>query len=217
MKKTALALALLFVASVSRADQLYVVNGSLTIVGNDVCSGPCVETLNFSFDFSEKVDQFGLYELSIVPGTSSVVSFGPLGTFGAPAGPFGLNPGAAGNPSTNYIQFRSGSAAFSEIDIWASQNGLPKPFAPQIAGADLWACGTQACITDFCTAVLIGCARTAPPVYDIFLLGTVESEVTLVSAPEPGTLPLLGIAFSALLLLRIRSKCSRASSLKFFQ
>jgi hypothetical protein len=119
---------LLFAASVSRADQLYAVNGSLTIVGNDVCSGPCVETLNFAFDFSEKVDQSSLYYLSVVPGTSSVVSFGPLGTFGAPVGPFGLiSAGGPGSPSINYIEFRTGSPAFSEIDIWAPRTDCRNP------------------------------------------------------------------------------------------
>ena len=67
LRQIALALALLFVAPVSRADQLYAVNGNLTIVGNDACGGLCVETINFSFELDEykQVDYF----LSIVPGT----------------------------------------------------------------------------------------------------------------------------------------------------
>jgi hypothetical protein len=221
MKKIALALVLLFVPSISRADQLYAVNGSLTIVGNNVCSGPCVETINFSFDFREQpVREGGDYFLSIVPDTSSVVSFGPLGTFGAPdgglAGLFSPAPGP-GSPDSNFIEFRTGpiGSPFTEIDIWVSQNLLPEPFVPQIAGADLWRCDTQACITDFCPSSF--CTQAASTVVGIRLPGTVESEVRPVSAPEPGTLPLLGIAFLALFLLRIRSVCSRASSLKFFQ
>jgi len=219
MKKIALTLALLFSASVSRADQLYSVNGSLTIVGNNVCSGPCVEAINFSFDFSE---QPGItpYSLFMGPDTSSVVSFGPLGTFGAPngglAGLFSPAPGV-GSPDQNLIEFRSGPSGspFTEIDIWVSQNGLQTPFVPQIAGVDLWACGTQACITDFCPPASF-CAQATPPVNHIYLFGTVESEVRLVSTPEPGTLPLFGIGLLALILLRIRWECSRVSSLKFF-
>ena len=216
LRKIALALALLFGASVSRADQLYAVNGSLTIVGNNVCSGPCVETINFSFEFSEQKG-FTEYSLSIVPDTSSVVSFGPLGAFGAPdggrAGLFSPAPGV-GSPDQNFIEFRTGPLG-SEIDIWVSQNLLPEPFVPRIAGADLWACGTQACVTDFCPSSF--CTQAASTVVGIRLPGTVESEVRPVSAPEPGTLPLLGIAFLALFLLRIRSELAPVSSLKFFR
>jgi hypothetical protein len=180
MKNIAFALVLLFVPCVSQADQLYAVNGSLTIVGNDVCLGPCIEIVNFSFDFREQADQNGIYYLSIVPGTSSVVSFGPLGTFSAPTGPY--NPFPSGNPRTNYIEFRSSPspAIFLEIDIWASQNGLREPFVPQIGGADLWACGTQDCLTDFCVPgeTFVQCPSTqSAPVYDMFTPGTVESFV----------------------------------------
>jgi hypothetical protein len=217
MKKIALALALLFSPSVSRADQLYAVNGSLTIVGNNVCSGPCVETLNFSFVFSEQLPQHGLgYYLSVVPGTSSVLSSGPLGTFSGPTGPFNSSPGPGGT-NISYMVFRSplSSGLFNEIDIWPSENGQLQPFVPQIAGADLWACGTQDCENEFCVPgkSFVGCPSPLHGLLaNMVILGTVESVATPI--PEPDELSLLGIAFSVLFLLRIRSECTRVSSLR---
>ena len=202
MKKIVLALALLFAASVSRADQLYAVNGSLTIVGNDVCSGLCVETVNFSFDFDEfQYPYGGAYALSIVPNSSSIASFGPLGIIGAPQGVDA--PGPVGGFDENYIPFGYSSDGLTQIDLWASQGGSAQPFVPQIGGAYLWSCGTQDCMTDFCAIgkSFVGCPTSGGGI-NLDILGAVESVVTPI--PEPGTLPLLGIAFLALFLLRCR-------------
>jgi hypothetical protein len=220
MKKMALVLGLLCLASVclasvSRADQIYAVNGSLTIVGNDACAGLCVETLNFSFDLDE-YDMIDYY-VSIVPGSASVTSLGPLGTFGPPDGPFGPYS-YGGNPNSNYIEFfTTAPVEFPsppgqsppEIDIWLAEDGVSEtPFVPQIAGADLFSCGffppTQSCVTDFCPP-----SQECGTPERLYLIGAVESVVTPISTPEPGTLPLLGIAFLALLFLRVRSKVTR--------
>lgn len=222
MKKIVLVLPLLFVASVSRADQVYAVNGSLTIVGNNVCSGLCVETVNFSFQLDEYAIRnaagTNTYYVSIVPGASSVVSSGPLGTFDAPFGPLGIF-GLPGGPESNYIEFHSPSfsttSPSSEIDIWVSQDAVQAPFLPEIGGVDLFACGTQDCVMDFCIPghSFTSCSD-ARPLFRLYIPGAVNSVVTPISAPEPGTLPLLASAFLALFLQRIRSKCSRIGSRK---
>jgi hypothetical protein len=223
MKKIALVLALLFVVSVSRADQLYAVNGSLTIVGDDVCSGLCVETINFSFELDEYVafpngpDGASFYFLSVVPGSSSVTSFGPLGTFDGPEYFYGVFPGVGypGSPSSNYTEFLS---ALAEIDIWAAQDGVSTPFVPEITGGDLYTCDTAECVADFCVpGISFVCTPGSSSALGMDTPGVAEAVVTPISIPEPGTLPLLGIAFSALFLLRMRSVCSRVSSLKFLQ
>jgi hypothetical protein len=78
-----LAIAVIMLAGIAHADSIYAVTGSLTIVGNNMCGGPCVETLNFSFDLGygltpDPPRDGEIYLPYWVDGTMNISSNGPL-------------------------------------------------------------------------------------------------------------------------------------------
>jgi hypothetical protein len=151
----------------------YSVDGAMLIVGNPVCGGvPCTETIAFSFLFN--VADIGIGFLgSVVPGTITVNSLGPLGDF--------TYSGFIGNPGTqNYMPF--GSPGVAEIDLHLLTNLLPYSFVPSFGNAELYSCLNQTCITDF---VPPSQNNGAPAYFGVFLAGT--SQVRVAYVPEGGT------------------------------
>jgi PEP-CTERM motif len=169
------------------ADTLYQVTGDLVLVGNNVCSGPCIEVINFSFQMDYQSTSFGGFEPTILGGT--VQSFGPLGSFD------GTLPG--GTPHSllccNYLGFFN--SAVDEIDLSLSAF---YPSAPQVDGAYLYGCGTfgnldATCVKDF---VPPGAAPIGT-----FLGATTQATVSDPSplqVPEPGTLASLALGLVCL-------------------
>src|ERR1700733_10859055 len=67
----------------SRADAIYLVDGSLVITGDGTGCSPssCTETIDFTFQILEGFVQSGLvgdYEITIIPGSGSATATGPL-------------------------------------------------------------------------------------------------------------------------------------------
>jgi hypothetical protein len=185
-------LVVFFICAVpAMADSVFDVNGALTIVGNNTCSGtPCVETLAFSFQFAyQLVPQFVIpghnyYAGTVLPG-GTVTSFGPLAPFFASSGPCCI---AAG-----YVPFAN--LANDGIDILLSQSSTNQvtPFgvspAPPVFlnGALLYGCGVpgvtsvdRVCVQDFSiTGSVFGGIGGGP------------AQITVTAAPEGSALSYL--------------------------
>ena len=165
----------------------YSVDGAMLIVGNPVCGGvPCTETIAFSFLIN--VADIGIGFLgSVLPGTITVNSLGPLGVF--------TYSGGIGFVGTqNYMPFVSPGVA--EIDLHLLTNLVPYPFVPSFGNAELYSCLNQTCITDF---VPPSQNNGAAEYFGVFLAGT--SQVTVAYVPEGGstlTMLVLGLVGLAL-------------------
>jgi hypothetical protein len=168
-----------------RADQIVLapawdVSGTLSIVGNNACSGlPCTETVAFSFDlgyeFFPDVNTYEAYIANVTENWS-----GDLGSFHVTTtGPQRVNA------SQNIFGFAD--PADDEIDINIIQGFVSTPpVTPSFVGATLYTCGTTTCLTDFAPSLFQG--RT-PPQFGILVGGPAEFTVT--PTPEPATLTLL--------------------------
>lgn len=189
-----LPLMLIAVAIPAHADSLWNITGTLSITGNSGCSGPCIETLNFHFDFQwlPLFPTSAVYRAAVVPGTMSVDSSGPLGKF----------TGGDFNPSVSYITFSNSANDQLEFNVRHNTFGdrQTDPDAPPIfLSPDLYSCGTVTCATDFIPPDNIFHGRT-PPVYGLFLPATLDYSLTKVPEPSTGLLLLCGL----LLLVIVR-------------
>ena len=193
MKPLSLAAALLFAVSLAHADTIFDISGSATLTGNNVCSGPCVETVSFNFQVDE---QFGphpfipdTYSLELVPG-GTFTATGPLGTLQP------IDKIAAPGPATrddNFLEFIF-SGTSNEIDIQFADNDDPNPFVPQISSAQLFQC-TGACFSGFCPGPF-GCGPTGIPV-----TSTTTGPLEMMT-PEPATWALLALGLLPLAFRR---------------
>ena len=194
-------LAAMLFALPARADTLYDVSGTATMIGNDVCNGPCIETMNFSFELDEvPIASLGGYTLDIVPG-GTISATGPL-----------LTPTLNGRVGCDrecyiaiYFDQASSGPLYTEFDLGITNergagNFSATPFTPIFDTTDyLYTCGggDQTCITDFCLDRPFGCG--APAVDS----GSVSTVVTSpVGTPEPGTWTLLLCGLGLALALR---------------
>ena len=182
-------LVLALLALPARADTVYDVTGTLTLDGNNVCNGVCLETVNFSFVLNEFQDQFGFYYLSVA--SSSTHSIGPLDAFSE-----------VGMGSGFWVGFDNG---LDDIDLYFADPtdfGSTTPFTPSFGGIhggiDLYSCGgfmsplDPTCVADFSNGGY-GCCSVGG--------GTASTTVREVTkgVPEPGLLGmlLLGMALLA--------------------
>lgn len=201
MKAVALVLAVLCAGAVCRADQIYAVTGTMTITGQNVCGGPCVEIINFSYEVYEGygvyvplyTDSPYTYNLSILSGSVSSTSSGALGTYELT--PTGSNffiaptvPGQTGDADRNYFGPVWGGP--DDIELFFMLNEQPAPFVPTLGG-DLYQCRTTVCVEDFGPG-------------DITWPAVVTTTATLIWTPEPSTLALLLLGCPVLGLLRIK-------------
>lgn len=171
------------------ADTFYQYNLSdITFIGNSVCglSGnqPCVETFSASFELDVVAPgQYG----TIVPGTASITSTGPLGTLyccGA-----NLSQGFVGI-FTQIVPLPPSNPQYTEFDIL----GVPS-LSPFI---EMYACTSATCSYDFCTDIMcsqVG-SESFPECFNCGLAPT-SGTVTASLVPEPSALLLLftGIIF----------------------
>jgi hypothetical protein len=122
------------------ADQVYQVTGTVTLTGNNACSGLCTEILDFSFLVTYQPDCCGTLTQIVLPG-STTTSIGPLAPFALGAAP------------VNYFAFFN--SAHDEIDVFGpgfdgERTAVPYP---NLIGAELYSCGYTGedalCVTDF--------------------------------------------------------------------
>jgi hypothetical protein len=142
MKAIVLAI-LLCCAAPAYADSIFTVTGSTTITGNDVCGGPCIDTINFVFSVTYQKIQPHEYLAQLLPGWT-LSSTGPLAPFNV-----------LFSTSDNF--FALFNASGNEIDL-NGPNGDAElasiPF-PKLVDAELYGCGNPfvatdpVCVTDF--------------------------------------------------------------------
>lgn len=169
----------------------YVVNGQLTITGNNACgASPCSESLQFSFDF----DYVQLYPaqngnpagyVGSAENPLLISASGPLGSFGS----------GGCCVTSGYLAMANGLG--DEIDletdlgsVFQQTNGTPGP--PVFLGSDLYSCQSTICVNDF--------LPPGSPETGLFLSGTLNYTATLV--PEPPTVLLVCFGLLGLGLLR---------------
>jgi hypothetical protein len=185
------------------ADGVYNVTGTLAITGTNACGGPCVETLDFSFDVTWFEFSPGQFNPVILP-AGQVTSSGPLGSFSAPDGSIG----------NNYIGFFDNYGDEIDIDVL----NAPVADSPQFldlgsspGGAYLWGCQTATCVTDFADAVFPGFSGSVA--YGVYLSGPMEYKE--VSVPETGTLSYLLLGLGLLLLVSFARPFTRRCGVPF--
>ncbi len=201
----ALGCVVLLSAIPTRADSLYYVAGALTLVGNNACGPfPCTETVDFSFELSEKYNSvYNYYYLTFVPNTSTITASGPLGPLyfaGASGGQFANPESGPGGENANYTAFNSSPApVFTDsIEIWATENLQPAPFTPGIGGGTLYSCATTTCVTDFCPTDFCTPGTQLP----VLAIGAPASvETTVAAVPEPPVVALVPLGLLGLWLL----------------
>lgn len=193
-------LILLMLAAVSaKADTFYQITGDIVLVGNNVCNGPCIEVIDFSFAIEYGPAPFGGFQTNILPG-GTAESFGPLASFSGNIGP--------GSPKSvaccNYLGFFNSLSDEIDLPLLAFY-----PTPPQVFDAYLYGCGLfgkldTTCVNDF-----------VPPggsPIGTFLGATDQVTVTpMSSVPETSTLiyliVALGIGISAALGRKLRFSC----------
>ncbi len=165
------------------ADQVYDVTGSVTLTGNNFCSGPCIEILDFSFQVTYQTECCGAFLQVVLPG-STTTSTGPLAPFSLLASP------------DNYFAFFNSTG--DEIDIFGPNFGGGPALAPfpRLIGSELYGCvsADTVCIADF--------VPPGSPTTGHVIPGSLQYTVT--AAPEVSTLGYLAAGASALVLLAFR-------------
>jgi hypothetical protein len=191
----------------AKADSVWDVTGSFTLVGNNACQGPCAESASFSFDlqYIPLFGQNGPYQAEVTNFTA--VGLGNLGSFTHSfAGPLFL----AGLAEGGFIGFpMAGGITEMDLEIPGIVNN-PTPKDPSwYLQPTLYSCGTATCVTDFGYPALPGTSVE----YGIFLFTTATYSISQdqpISTPEPASLFMLGIGLAALAIWRWlgrESKC----------
>src|SRR5262245_11663997 len=206
MKRLALVLIVLLAAAASgRADTVYNVQGTAALIGNNNCNGPCIEVLQFSFQLGFRPSDIFSNWLTpfIVPGSSKMSSFGPLGSFS----PF------------SYWEFNSYAGTYDqlgdEIDMESSvffdpvfdEFAIHSPRRPTFYAPFLWGCGTQTCADDFSPFPFQGQGSGI-----ICCTGPSTISVEAVQTPEPSSLALLGAGMLLVCGLKRKRGVSRGGA-----
>jgi hypothetical protein len=199
MRIVSLALALLtLTATRAGATEIYryLVEGSLTVNGNNACGGPCLEKLDFSFQLEYVKDSFGSWA-PVWLSSANVTAVGPLSGFTVPE-PFGR---------PTYVPFFN--AAGDEIDLSYSQTTfLPTDptVAPTFSLVNLWGCRSEACWSGFVPADW-GAFSQGAHAFNLPVWGTAEVTSRRVAMPEGGsTLVMLGLGLGGVALIRRRRR-----------
>jgi len=197
MRSFKLLLVVLLCAVPAVAESVYQVSGDIILTGNNACSGPCVETIKFSFDL--EYGSFPPYgpSVAVLPGATTQ-SFGPLASFVGPSSTTAFVPYSLF--CCQYIGFFNSFLDEIDLDVVANSSS-----APQITGADLYGCGTFQALDPTCVADFV--PPNGSPV-GTFLGATVQATVTEISSvPEESTVVDLLAGLCLLwLILRYRSK-----------
>ncbi len=194
------AVAILF-AVPAHADTIYDLTGTVTLTGNDVCGGPCVETVDFSFELDEGAYSLGGYILSIVPGATATTISGPLAF---PPNELGGIGDAGGYVGLGYVPPDSPVGIGTELDIFIGcRSHSAAGCVPQLDGAELYSCGDQSCLDEFCPPDFCPPQGSAGYAYggvdyNAIVTGTVTDREGTVPTPEPSSLALLSLSLLAI-------------------
>lgn len=181
----------------ARADTIYDLSGTVTVIGNDVCSGPCVETVDFSFELDEQPYSMGGYMLSIVPGATTTTISGPLAF---PPDELGGIGDAGDYVDLSYLPADTLLGFGTELDIGVGCQSHPSlPCVPQLTYAELYSCGDQICRDDFCPPQFCP-ALGIGGIVNASVTGTVTDTDPggNVLTPEPSSLALLSLSLLAI-------------------
>lgn len=178
LRLSLLILASAFIAIPAHADDVtsYQIEGYFVVVGEDLCSGPCTETVDFSFVESITAASQGQYVDAI---SDSVFSaYGVLGDFSGAAGPNSIQFGA-------YMEYFLGPVVEStdELDMYVTNSEAAGPIGYNYAL--IFNCSSSACVADFDSTP----GAVVGPDADVGYGGYGELTATLI--PEPSTLGLL--------------------------
>src|SRR6185437_4806418 len=197
-------LAALFLALPARADTLYTLSGTAIIPGNDACNGPCLETVNFTFNVTESFrPDIGEYFLTMT--SASATAQGDLGPVD--------NTSGITLDNAWYAPIDLGaSGSASELDINFAGNFESRPFVPNVVSATLYSCGDQTCFTDFCPEDwMFLCNLPGEPSFvfpgnGLWINANLSNVVVIdpAATPEPGSLALALSSLALLCLLRRR-------------
>lgn len=177
----------------SHADTYYKVTIlNITFDGTNACGGQCVETFDGSFELDVFLPPAGVnLDATIVPGSVSFTSSGPLGVLNCCGVNFGMGYIAiTGAPLQPYGPDEFDITLIANTDLFGG-TGIGE------AGIEMYACESATCVADFTSPIGTPC----------FNCGTGPSSGTVtfslipppVSTPEPKALALLLLAIPALL------------------
>lgn len=207
-------LVLTFVLSVgavsSRADGIpvYLVAGSVTITGNDVCGGPCTETIAFTFDVSFQRNLVAGNDVLPYVTNLTQTDSGNLGAFTSTSlvpPIFGTGTGfPAGSCLGNENYVALGGAVGTEVDLFVcSTAGVATLFTtasvPSILGSGgvLYGCATITCYNDLVLpcgspGAGFGCASGGTPTIPAEAINQfAPAQYSVSMVPEPPTFILL--------------------------
>jgi hypothetical protein len=158
------------------------------MVGNDVCGGPCVETIDFRFQvvYTQPIPDVQLYVAQALPGWT-LTSTGPLSPFNSLT------------TSENYFALFNATGVEIDLDGPFGDGELTNEPFPVLVGAELYGCGNplavmdQICVTDFAPP-------GGPSFGHVFGFGVTYTVTGSVATPEPttGILVLVGAGLWAL-------------------
>jgi hypothetical protein len=179
----------LLLCGTGRADSvspIWNVAGNITLVGNDVCGGPCVESIDFSFDVTETPLDPGEPDVSelieALPG-GTFVSFGPLD--------YNLSNYQVGRIYDYPVSLLDvKDSGDDELDLRFGYIPGTQPETPTLNEAQLYSCISQLCGDDFDTENpgLYGLVTSGLDLDGVFIYS-----VSLVPEPSTSTLLLLGL------------------------
>jgi hypothetical protein len=193
--KTTLALGILVLlfACSAKADSLdptvYDVTGTITLSGNNACSGICTETLALSFQYQWALPLNSAH-FFIPPSSVTISSSGPLEMFSG---------GTAGSYSWGgFIPYTN--SAGDEIDLNLPFTSSVNPGAPPVfTSSELFQCFSQTCQIDF------------QPSFSFTPLGTPDrfdepavANFTVTTAPESSTVSMMLLGLGILVSLSWR-------------
>jgi hypothetical protein len=176
----------------------YDIDGQLSIVGNDVCSpSPCTETVHFAFRFQwVETGVTGLFQVNVLPGFTEILATGPLGdSWRTVEGLF---------YSEYYFPMLDTSGNEIDLDMPNLTFTETPWIGPTFYAAELYACRTQICVTDFVRPD--SGLGDSPPLTAIFLGGPLQYTATAVPVPELSTLFFLLAALLGVVGWRARQR-----------
>jgi hypothetical protein len=172
----------------------YDITGSLTLAGNNACGGTCTETVNFSFTLD-----YNSTSSSPVGTSYDPVQQGPFSL--SASGPMSLSTGnccSNFSPSSGVIEITNGVTGtlnnYDEIDLQLIFGSNPNS-APTLGYAEIFACGSTACVQDFSPYGIATYGEAIP-------ISSAQLTATSMPVPEPPVWMLLFSGLVGLILLR---------------
>jgi hypothetical protein len=166
----ALLLVSCFLQPAAHADSIFAFTGTITLPGNNVCGGQCLETINVAFDF----------EWGPVDSSFPSDNFGTLSNLTVTStGPLVYGPGGSGVDQFPYWGLTDGLG--DEVDILnlSAFSFVNSNTAPTF-GASVYSCNSATCTADFAPGGFC-------QVYSCPISYSFSDSVMPISTPEPSS------------------------------